>query len=281
LPVATPAAVLTHIPQLQHESMAELFADIRRFILEEHQLFGETLLVEEHAPDPSPPPPETSTMPRRKKAAREEGSVLFEEAKPRAATRPKEAWEEAGNLDEMKENLLGCTKCELYKTATNLVFGTGNHHATFMVVGEAPGADEDAQGEPFVGRAGQLLNKILEAINFKREDVYIANILKHRPPGNRKPAPEEVEVCLPYLKKQIELIKPKVILCVGLTAAEGLLGTTEGLGRLRGRVLNYEGVPVMVTYHPAALLRNPAWKRPTWEDVQAARKLHDEEVAKR
>jgi DNA polymerase len=128
--------------------------------------------------------------------------------------------------------------------------------------------------------AGQLLNKILEAINFKREDVYIANILKSRPPGNRKPNPDEVEACLPYLKKQIELIKPKVILCLGLTAAENLLGTTEGLGRLRGRVLSYEGVPVMVTYHPAALLRNPAWKRPAWEDVQAARKLHDKEVAK-
>jgi DNA polymerase len=150
-----------------------------------------------------------------------------------------------------------------------------------MVVGEAPGADEDAQGEPFVGRAGQLLNKILEAINFKRGDVYICNILKCRPPGNRKPQPEEVEQCIPYLKKQIELIKPRVILCLGLTAAENLLGTTESLGRLRGRVMSYEGTPIMVTYHPAALLRNPNWKRPTWDDVQAVRKLHDELVAQR
>lgn len=221
-------------------------------------------------------------MPRRKKAAvhKEEEPALFGEAKPRASNKPKEAWENARTLDEMEKMIRDCTKCDLYRSATNLVFGTGNPHATFMVVGEAPGADEDAQGEPFVGRAGQLLNKILEAIHFKREDVYIANILKHRPPGNRKPTPEEVEVCLPYLKKQIELIKPKVILCLGLTAAESLLGTTEGLGRLRGRVLSYEGIPVVVTYHPAALLRNPGWKRPTWEDVQAARQLHDKELAK-
>jgi DNA polymerase len=259
--------------------MAELFSDIRRFVLEELQLFGDVLLVEEHAPDPRPPAPEEITMSRRKKAdVVEEEPVLFEETKPRESAKPKEAWESAGSLDVLNEMIHDCTKCDLWQTRTNLVFGTGNPHATFMVVGEAPGADEDAQGEPFVGRAGQLLNKILEAIHFKREDVYIANILKSRPPNNRKPTPEEVESCLPYLRKQITLIKPKIILCLGLTAAENLLGTTEGLGRLRGRVLDYEGTPVMVTYHPAALLRNPAWKRPTWEDVQAARKLHDKLV---
>jgi len=147
-----------------------------------------------------------------------------------------------------------------------------------MLIGEAPGADEDAQGEPFVGRAGQLLNKILDAIQFKRQDVYIANILKCRPPNNRKPQAEEVELCLPYLRKQIQLITPSVILCLGLTAAENLLGTRESLSRLRGRVLSFEGTPVMVTYHPAALLRNPNWKRPAWEDVQAIKKLHDERV---
>jgi DNA polymerase len=159
------------------------------------------------------------------------------------------------------------------------VFGTGNPGATLMIIGEAPGADEDAQGEPFVGRAGQLLNKILEAINFKREDVYICNILKCRPPGNRKPLAEEVDLCIPYLRKQIALVKPKLILALGLTAAENLLATTESLSRLRGRVFQYEGTPLMVTYHPAALLRNPNWKRPAWEDVQAVRKLHDELVA--
>ena len=153
-----------------------------------------------------------------------------------------------------------CVKCPLGLTRTKFVFGTGNPAATLMIVGEAPGADEDAQGEPFVGRAGQLLTKILEAIGFRRDEVYICNILK-------------------YLRKQIALVKPKVILALGLTAAENLLGTSESLGRLRGRILQYEGTPLMVTYHPAALLRNPNWKRPTWEDVQAVRKLHDELVA--
>jgi DNA polymerase len=159
------------------------------------------------------------------------------------------------------------------------VFGVGNPNASLMLIGEAPGADEDAQGEPFVGRAGQLLNKILAAINFQRGDVYICNILKCRPPGNRTPLPEEVERCMPYLKKQIELVRPKLILCLGLTAIQNLLGLRDSLTNLRGKVLRFEGTPVMVTYHPAALLRNPHWKAPAWEDVQAARKLHDELIA--
>jgi DNA polymerase len=123
------------------------------------------------------------------------------------------------------------------------------------------------------------LNKILEAIHFTRDQVYICNILKCRPPGNRKPQPEEIEQCLPYLRKQIQLVRPKLILCLGLTAAETLLETSESLGKLRGKVLRFEGIPLMVTYHPAALLRNPNWKRPTWEDVQAVRALHDQLVA--
>ena len=134
-----------------------------------------------------------------------------------------------------------CMKCPLGHTRTKFVFGVGNPKATLMLVGEAPGADEDAQGEPFVGRAGQLLNKILEAIGFRRDEVYICNILKCRPPNNRKPQPEEVEHCLPYLRKQIELVQPALILCLGLTAAENLLGTTESLGRLRGRTLSVRG----------------------------------------
>ena len=167
-------------------------------------------------------------------------------------------------------------KCALGKTRTKFVFGVGNPNADLMVIGEAPGADEDAQGVPFVGRAGQLLTKILEAIQFKREDVYIANILKCRPPENRKPNPEEVEECEPYLWKQIDLIKPKLILCVGLTAAHTLLKTDDSLTSLRASVHNYHGVPTFVTYHPAALLRNPNWKKPTWEDVQKLRKMYDE-----
>jgi DNA polymerase len=148
-----------------------------------------------------------------------------------------------------------------------------------MCVGEAPGANEDLQGEPFVGQAGQLLNKILEAIKLRREDVFIANVLKHRPPGNRNPLPEEVTACSPYLVRQIELVRPKVILALGTFAAQTLLETKLTIGKLRGQVHRYYGVPLVVTYHPAALLRNPAWKRPTWEDVQLARRILDHAVA--
>jgi DNA polymerase len=144
-----------------------------------------------------------------------------------------------------------------------------------MVVGEAPGANEDETGHPFVGQAGQLLTKILAAIDLTREDVFIANVLKHRPPGNRDPKPNEVEACSPYLARQIQLVKPKVILALGTFAAQTLLDTKTPIGKLRGAVHRYHGVPLVVTYHPAALLRNPAWKRPTWEDVKLARRVLD------
>jgi DNA polymerase len=144
-----------------------------------------------------------------------------------------------------------------------------------MIVGEAPGANEDEQGVPFVGQAGQLLTKIIEAIQLGRDDVFIANVLKHRPPGNRNPMPEEVVACSPYLVRQIELVKPKVILALGTFAAQTLLETKNTIGKLRGQIHRYYGVPLIVTYHPAALLRNPAWKRPTWEDVQLARRILD------
>jgi DNA polymerase len=144
-----------------------------------------------------------------------------------------------------------------------------------VCVGEAPGAVEDQTGRPFVGPAGQLLDKILAAIGLSRTDVFICNVLKHRPPGNRNPTPAEIEACSPYLVRQIELIKPRVILALGTFAAQTLLETKEPIGKLRGRVHRYYGVPLVVTYHPAALLRNPAWKRPTWEDVQLARRLLD------
>ena len=173
-----------------------------------------------------------------------------------------------------------CNRCpELFSTRTQTVFGVGPIDPEICFVGEAPGADEDAQGEPFVGRAGQLLNKIIAACGFKREDVYIANVVKHRPPGNRVPLPAEVKACLPYLVRQVEIIRPAVILALGLSAAQALLETTEALGKLRGREHLYHGIPVIVTYHPAALLRNPAWKRPTWEDVQLARRILDRTAA--
>jgi DNA polymerase len=182
------------------------------------------------------------------------------------------------SLDAIAASVRACTNCALYSTATNPVPGEGNPDADFMVVGEAPGATEDETGRPFVGRAGQLLTQILAAIKLSREDVFICNVLKHRPPGNRNPEPGEVIACSPYLIRQIELIKPKVILALGTFSAQTLLDTKISIGKLRGQIHQYHGVPVVVTYHPAALLRNPAWKRPTWEDVQLARRILDSAV---
>jgi len=178
-------------------------------------------------------------------------------------------------LDEVARVVAGCRRCPLYATAKNPVPGDGSAVADFMIVGEAPGANEDEQGIPFVGQAGQLLTKIIGAIDLTRADVFIANVLKHRPPGNRNPLPDEVTACSPYLVRQIELVRPKVILALGTFAAQTLLETKLTIGKLRGQVHRYYGVPLIVTYHPAALLRNPAWKRPTWEDVQLARRILD------
>lgn len=181
-------------------------------------------------------------------------------------------------LEKFHLEICDCQKCALGKTRTNFVFGVGNPDATLMFIGEAPGRDEDLQGEPFVGRAGQLLNKIIESIGFGRKDVYIGNILKCRPPNNRDPLPEEVDVCEPYLHRQIDLINPAVICALGRIAAQTLLRTRATLGKLRENIHTYQGRPLIVTYHPAALLRNPNWKKPAWEDVQLLRKIHDEEV---
>jgi DNA polymerase len=179
------------------------------------------------------------------------------------------------SLSEIANAVATCTRCSLYRTAKNPVPGVGSPNADLVCVGEAPGASEDEQGVPFVGQAGQLLTKILAAINLSRDEVFICNVLKHRPPGNRNPLPEEVQACSPYLVRQIELLRPKVILALGTFAAQTLLQTREPIGKLRGKIHRYYGVPLVVTYHPAALLRNPSWKRPTWEDVQLARRLLD------
>lgn len=187
-----------------------------------------------------------------------------------------ENWRSAKDLDELESLIKDCKKCPLHKSRNKFVFGKGNHIADVMIIGEGPGAEEDKLGEPFVGRAGNLLTDILTAIKFSREEVYIANIVKSRPPANRTPLPDEMNACLPYLMKQIELIKPKMILCLGLTAAKGLLKKNDSLTRMRGQVFELNGIKVMVTYHPAALLRNPNWKRGCWEDVQKFRKLYDE-----
>lgn len=178
-----------------------------------------------------------------------------------------------------RERVLDCTRCKLHGSRKNTVFGVGNPAASLLLIGEAPGRDEDLQGEPFVGAAGQLLNKILAAIGFRRDDVYIANILKCRPPNNRDPEAEEVEACLPNLLAQLDIIRPKIILALGRVAAQNLLATSVPLGRLRTQLHDYQGIPLMVTYHPAALLRNAQYKRPTWDDVRKLRELHDELIA--
>ncbi len=182
------------------------------------------------------------------------------------------------SLEDIVKAVASCRLCPLAREAKNPVPGIGHPSAGLVCVGEAPGATEDELGVPFVGQAGQLLTKILAAINLAREDVYICNVLKHRPPLNRNPLPSEVDACSPYLVRQIELIRPKVIVAFGTFAAQTLLNTKEAIGKLRGKVHRYYGVPLVVTYHPAALLRNPAWKRPTWEDVQLARRLLDRTI---
>ena len=180
------------------------------------------------------------------------------------------------SLDEVRDWLARTVLVPIDRDRIQPVLGTGDPNADLMIVGEAPGADEDRLGEPFVGRAGQLLNKILEAVHFRREEVYITNILKSRPPNNRDPEPEEVEAHIPILYKQIELVRPRMILAVGKSAGNGLLRKKSSLASLRGTFQDYYGIPLLVTYHPAALLRNPQWKRPTWEDVKLLRTRYDE-----
>jgi len=181
----------------------------------------------------------------------------------------------SGELERFYESIRDCRECHLHKHRNTLVFGTGNPQAKVMFVGEAPGREEDLQGKPFVGKAGQLLDKILAAIDFRRDEVYIGNVLKCRPPENRDPLPEEVEKCEPYLLKQIEIIKPEIICALGRISAQVLLKTKSSLGQLRGRFHDYHGIKLLVTYHPAALLRYPQYKHQTWEDVQLLRKEYD------
>jgi DNA polymerase len=180
------------------------------------------------------------------------------------------------SLDGIAGLIRDCRKCRLCEGRTHTVPGEGNPTARLMCVGEGPGAKEDETGRPFVGAAGQLLDQILAAIECPRESVYIANIVKCRPPQNRKPLPDEAQACLPYLHRQIALIRPKVLVALGGTAAEWLLGVKRSLGDLRGKVHRYGNIPLIVTYHPAALLRNPHWKKPTWDDVRIARQLLDQ-----
>lgn len=193
-------------------------------------------------------------------------------AGPPPTTEPPPSPEErAAALAAVAREAESCERCKLCRGRTTVVFGTGDPDADLMFIGEGPGAEEDRQGLPFVGPAGQLLDKIIQAIGLERPQVYIANIVKCRPPGNRDPQPDEAAACRPFLERQIELVRPKVIVALGRVAAQALLGNDLPLGRMRGRWFTVQGVPTMVTYHPAALLRNRHWKRPTWEDMQAVR----------
>jgi uracil-DNA glycosylase family 4 len=176
-------------------------------------------------------------------------------------------------FDEIRADLGDCVRCQLGKTRTNLVFGVGNPHARLVFVGEAPGRDEDLQGEPFVGEAGKLLTKIIEAMGFKREEVYICNVLKCRPPNNRNPLPSEIEQCHPFMLRQVKAIAPRAIVALGTFAAQTLLNSKEPISRLRGHFHDYHGIPLMPTFHPAFLLRNANMKREVWEDMQQVMRL--------
>ncbi len=183
----------------------------------------------------------------------------------------------AAALDRVRAELGDCTRCKLHASRTNLVYGVGNPEADLMFVGEAPGRDEDLQGYPFVGRAGQLLTKIIEAIDLRREDVYIANVIKCRPPNNRNPEPDEVSTCEPFLFGQIDAIQPKVIVALGAFAIRTLLERDDAISRLRGRVFDYRGAKLVPTFHPAYLLRSPDKKRDVWEDMKRVRAILREE----
>lgn len=232
---------------------------------------------------PVPPPPaivpveSTSAAPERKPGTLRVDGVVFPiglrvERPIALGTTPGADWQ---SLDQLNAAIAGCKACSLYETATHPVPGVGDPAADVMVVGEAPGEKEDLSGEPFVGAAGDLLNKILGAIQLERDAVYICNVLKHRPPGNRNPMPDEVRACAPFLQRQIDLVQPKIIIAFGAFAAQSLLGTKLAIGKLRQQLHWYQGIPLVATYHPAALLRNEAWKRPTWEDIKLARRIFD------
>ena len=239
----------------------ELLNNIQRYLNQQKDLYGDSIIIDDLYPgDVSDI---ENKMKKNKKNINEikivEDSLFADNY---------EEWYKCDDIISLKSKISDCQKCSLGKTRINFVFGVGNPNADIMFIGEAPGAAEDEQGESFVGNAGQLLNKILQAIQLKREDVFIANILKCRPPDNRDPLPTEVEKCEPYLIKQIELIKPIMIVCLGRIAAQTLLRTKDTLSILRSKIHTYHGVPLYVTFHPAELLRNPNWKPAAWEDFK-------------
>lgn len=248
--------------------------DLERFVREQAAKFGDVI---SYVPEPKAEATVAKKAIKTPDVAVSE--ITFADLESKLAVHAGEPWHSATSLEELESKINNCQKCSLWETRTKFVFGVGNPNAKVMVIGEAPGADEDKQGEPFVGRAGQLLNKMLAAVQFDRSEVYIANVLKSRPPNNRDPKPDEVAACEPYLWKQISLIKPKFILCLGRIAGQNLLKTTDTLGKMRGQIFDFSGIPVIVTYHPAALLRNPDWKHGAWEDLKKLRSMYEEQCA--
>lgn len=205
-------------------------------------------------------------------ALAESRTPLLRSAPAQPAPAASASW---SSLGEIADIVRACRICPLCETRTNAVPGEGNPQARLMLVGEGPGESEDLSGRPFVGRAGELLTKMLEAIQVPRADAFIANVVKCRPPKNRVPLPDERDACMPYLRRQIELVRPKVLLALGGTASAALLDVKSSLGALRSREHDWNGIPLIVTYHPAALLRNPDWKRPAWDDLRTVRKILD------
>lgn len=264
---------------------AEIIDGVIKFLDREREIFGDFSV---NLPDKKPcfeKEPDSSDGVEKKTEKRDKEAALSAEYTPENLNidlqhSSSDLYKKIGTCNTLDELEKLCLSAEVLHTdlkGTKLVFGVGNPDADLMLIGEAPGAEEDKQGEPFVGAAGQLLNKIMAAINFNRDDIYIGNILKHRPPNNRNPLPRERKRSLPFLLRQIDLINPKLILALGKVSAQTLLGSNQSLGRMRGRFHTFrDKYLLMATYHPAALLRNPNWKHPTWKDVQMLREKYDE-----
>ncbi len=243
--------------------------ELRRRYLKQQAELGGNEVIRSEAPKPVPPAAKPSAKDWRIGAPPIPGPGL-------TIGEPSDGQSSAGpwkTLDDVATAARACTKCFLAEGRANVVPGEGNPKADLLLVGEGPGQTEDQTGRPFVGRAGELLTEILRAIGFERDQVFICNVVKCRPPQNRKPLPDEMSSCSPFLEAQLALIRPKVILALGATAAEALLQSKRSLADLRLKVHSYRGTPLVVTYHPAALLRNPNWKKPTWDDVRIARQL--------
>jgi DNA polymerase len=250
------------------------------YLKQQRLLGGDSVILTAGRPDgptagPTPEstqsPPLTAAEPADWPSGRPAAGVSFDP--PSADLFSTDPIQRAASLQDLATLIAACRKCGLCDTRTKTVPGEGLATARLVVVGEGPGRTEDETGRPFVGRAGELLTKILAAIELPREQVFICNIVKCRPPENRQPQFDEIAACLPYLYRQIELVNPKVILAMGSTAAQSLLSTKQSLGAMRNHIHRFRGIPLVVTYHPAALLRNPNWKRPTWDDVRIAARL--------